>query len=63
MFPLCQSDLPTSDISLFTNNKSEEITRLCPTVDYTPAEYITLFFTDIGIITPTAVAEEFLNMI
>jgi len=33
-----------------------------PLVDYTPAEYLTLLFTDIGILTPTAVSDELIKL-
>ena len=33
-----------------------------PLIDYTPAEYLTLLFTDIGILTPTAVSDELIKL-
>eukprot|EP00112_Aurelia_sp_Birch-Aquarium-sp1_P019380 Seg4784.1 transcript_id=Seg4784.1/GoldUCD/mRNA.D3Y31 product="Translation initiation factor eIF-2B subunit alpha" protein_id=Seg4784.1/GoldUCD/D3Y31 len=33
-----------------------------PLVDYTPPSYITLLFTDLGVLTPSAVSDELLNL-
>jgi len=33
-----------------------------PLIDYTPPEYLTLLFTDIGILTPTAVSDELIKL-
>ena len=33
-----------------------------PTVDYTSAEYITLLFTDLGVLTPSAVSDELIRL-
>lgn len=33
-----------------------------PLVDYTPPTYITLLFTDLGILTPSAVSDELINL-
>jgi translation initiation factor eIF-2B subunit alpha len=32
------------------------------TIDFTPAEYITLLFTDLGVLTPAAVSDELIRM-
>ena len=32
------------------------------TIDFTPAEYITLLFTDLGVLTPAAVSDELINL-
>ena len=31
-------------------------------IDYTPAEYITLLFTDLGVLTPAAVSDELIRL-
>lgn len=31
-------------------------------IDYTPPEYLTLLFTDIGILTPIAVSDELIKL-
>lgn len=33
-----------------------------PTIDFTPAEYITLLFTDLGVLTPSAVSDELIRL-
>ncbi|CAN0454678.1 unnamed protein product, partial [Laminaria digitata] len=33
-----------------------------PSVDYTSAEYITLLFTDLGVLTPSAVSDELIRL-
>ena len=33
-----------------------------PAVDYTPPEYITLLFTDLGVLTPSAVSDELIRL-
>lgn len=33
-----------------------------PSVDFTPSEFITLLFTDIGVLTPAAVSDELIRM-
>jgi translation initiation factor eIF-2B subunit alpha len=33
-----------------------------PCVDYTPAKYITLLFTDLGVLTPSAVSDELIRL-
>lgn len=33
-----------------------------PTHDYTPPSYITLLFTDLGILTPSAVSDELIKL-
>jgi translation initiation factor eIF-2B subunit alpha len=33
-----------------------------PTIDYTPPSYITLLFTDVGVLTPSAVSDELIKM-
>jgi translation initiation factor eIF-2B subunit alpha len=41
-----------------------KITKLFPhaTVDFTPAKYITLLFTDLGVLTPAAVSDELIRL-
>jgi len=33
-----------------------------PKCDYTPAKYITLLFTDLGVLTPAAVSDELIKL-
>lgn len=38
------------------------ITAQQPVIDFTPAEYISLLFTDLGILTPAAVSDELIRL-
>ena len=33
-----------------------------PSVDFTPAKFITLLFTDLGVLTPSAVSDELIRL-
>lgn len=63
LFPLHQSDVPREEAPvdfgplLPTGVKVEN-----PTRDFTPAEYITLLITDLGILTPSTVRDELFQM-
>ena len=39
-----------------------DLTHEHPMVDYTPPAYITLLFTDLGILTPSAVSDELIKL-
>ena len=78
LFPLNQADLPDSnskrlnfvDTTSFEKNGtpcnqvdlSDQIEVENPPCDYTPAKYITLLFTDLGILTPSAVSDELIRL-
>jgi len=70
MFPLNQKDLgsanETHQTKLCTCNiqNQPEITApiLNPRNDYTPPNYITLLFTDLGVLTPSAVSDELIKL-
>jgi translation initiation factor eIF-2B subunit alpha len=38
------------------------VTGVSPACDYTPANYITLLFTDLGVLTPSAVSDELIKL-
>ncbi|XP_018056280.1 PREDICTED: translation initiation factor eIF-2B subunit alpha [Atta colombica] len=62
IYPLNQIDLPnefkyTYSVLLTKNLKKEH-----PLVDYTPPHYISLLFTDLGILTPSAVSDELIKL-
>ena len=57
MYPISQVDVQ-QNLSKFTN-KEEGDDIIC---DYTPPEFINLFFTDIGILTPSAVSDELIQI-
>ncbi|CAF4595958.1 unnamed protein product, partial [Rotaria magnacalcarata] len=40
----------------------ENLANEHPLVDYTPPVYITLLFTDIGLLTPSAVSDELMKL-
>ena len=70
-FPLNQYDLPTmSSAMLYSGDSStaesgtdqQLVHRNHPTIDYTPPSYITLLFTDVGILTPSAVSDELIKL-
>ena len=56
LYPLDQSDIPQIKI------EDENIESNYNYCDYTPPEFITLLFTDIGIFTPSAVSDELIQM-
>jgi len=39
-----------------------DLTQEHPMVDYTPPAYLTLLFTDLGILTPSAVSDELIKL-
>ena len=41
---------------------ADKLTLLNPSCDYTPPEFLTLLFTDIGILTPSAVSDELIKL-
>ena len=57
-YPICQEDLP--DEYLYPASDKERSGP--PLVDYTPPSLITLLFTDLGILTPSAVSDELINL-
>eukprot|EP01137_Pigoraptor_chileana_P014121 Opistho-2@68377 len=68
LFPLNQYDLPTpskTDDSFVMEQYaplSDGIKFMNPTVDYTPPAYISLLFTDLGVLTPSAVSDELIKL-
>ena len=72
VYPLCQRDISdmcgglTAEDAVFGNGKrtasAVEVTFDRYTIDFTPAEYITLLFTDLGVLTPAAVSDELIKL-
>mmetsp|Transcript_12485 Transcript_12485/g.18193 ORF Transcript_12485/g.18193 Transcript_12485/m.18193 type:complete len:314 (-) Transcript_12485:26-967(-) len=64
LFPLSQRDLPDSTLAklepLQTSEAVENI--LTPVCDLTPPALITLLFTDLGILTPSAISDELIQV-
>eukprot|EP00607_Mallomonas_marina_P009076 CAMPEP_0182419340 /NCGR_PEP_ID=MMETSP1167-20130531/3788_1 /TAXON_ID=2988 /ORGANISM="Mallomonas Sp, Strain CCMP3275" /LENGTH=108 /DNA_ID=CAMNT_0024594185 /DNA_START=669 /DNA_END=992 /DNA_ORIENTATION=+ len=59
LYPLSQRDV--TDLCLCPSSPvSSSVTP--PQIDYTPAEYLSLLFTDIGVLTPAAVSEELIRL-
>ena len=53
------------DIALLSNNDEDEIVKVQfdhTHIDYTPAQYITLLVTDLGVLTPAAVSDELIRL-
>lgn len=72
LYPLNQKDLPTCTTTFSpattTNSVGEEfqldssVRLLHPQVDFTPAKLIKLLFTDLGVLTPSAVSDELIRL-
>ncbi|XP_049870807.1 translation initiation factor eIF-2B subunit alpha [Pectinophora gossypiella] len=62
-YPLNQKDVPKEFKYLSSHIKSDkDLKKVHPLVDYTPPKYLTLLFTDLGILTPSAVSDELINL-
>ena len=67
-FPLNQSDYEQTRVPLAPcwSDTSESLSAApettSATCDYTPPSYITLLFTDLGILTPSAVSDELIKL-
>jgi translation initiation factor eIF-2B subunit alpha len=48
--------------SLVHTGPKTKFDHLNLTIDFTPAEYITLLFTDLGVLTPAAVSDELIRL-
>jgi translation initiation factor eIF-2B subunit alpha len=68
LFPLNQSELPESEsdqMPLIPPNGQvlpPNVKVDNPSCDYTPPSYITLLFTDLGVLTPSAVSDELIKL-
>jgi len=61
-YPLSQQDLPQECRRPSSSESTDETADLYTTVDYTPPNHITLLFTDLGILTPSAVSDELIKL-
>ena len=59
-YPVCQEDLPQE--YLYPPSQRGQDDPGAPLVDYTPPSLLTLLFTDLGILTPSAVSDELINL-
>ena len=68
VFPLNQYDLPSTASCNLLLTQDDPMPRDGllvedhPTIDYTPPSYITLLFTDIGVLTPSGVSDELIKL-
>ncbi|CAF4628484.1 unnamed protein product, partial [Rotaria magnacalcarata] len=64
-YPLNNCDLPDHfkyKASTIARSNGKNLESEHPLVDYTPPAYITLLFTDIGTLTPSAVSDELIKL-
>ncbi|EZA48283.1 Translation initiation factor eIF-2B subunit alpha [Ooceraea biroi] len=61
IYPLNQVDLP-NEFKYTSSTLSNDLKKEHPLVDYTPPHYISLLFTDLGILTPSAVSDELIKL-
>ena len=68
LFPLTQEEIPNRMDKAFTpcevcqRGVSADIPVFNPASDYTPPTYITLLFTELGVLTPSAVSDELIRL-
>lgn len=63
LYPLNQQDMPDKfKYHASAINEGANLNEEHPLVDYTPPAYITLLFTDLGILTPSAVSDELIKL-
>uniref|UniRef100_A0A1B6FR79 Translation initiation factor eIF2B subunit alpha n=1 Tax=Cuerna arida TaxID=1464854 RepID=A0A1B6FR79_9HEMI len=61
VYPLNQRDLQNK-FKYKASMLDEDLSKVHPLVDYTPPAYITLLFTDLGTLTPSAVSDELIKL-
>ena len=61
--------IATNDVETFDSGSGdapaetvEDIYYELPVIDFTPSNFITLLFTDIGVLTPAAVSDELIRL-
>ncbi|XP_033747563.1 translation initiation factor eIF-2B subunit alpha-like [Pecten maximus] len=63
LFPLNQHDVPNQfKYHASTLRTTTDLSKEHPLVDYTPPSYITLLFTDLGVLTPSAISDELIKL-
>lgn len=66
MYPLAQRDVAEIVNGQFTEVVGEQSSLLTnyshSSIDFTPAQYISLLFTDLGVLTPAAVSDELIKL-
>lgn len=61
-FPLNQKDVRNEFKYPASIRSGKDLSKQHPLVDYTPPEYIDLMFTDLGVLTPSAVSDELIKL-
>ncbi|XP_014208633.1 translation initiation factor eIF-2B subunit alpha [Copidosoma floridanum] len=61
IYPLNQVDLP-DEFKYTSSTLRKDVSKEHPLVDYTPPHYISLLFTDLGILTPSAISDELIKL-
>ncbi|XP_056313098.1 translation initiation factor eIF-2B subunit alpha [Danio aesculapii] len=63
LYPLNQQDVPDRfKYKADVLKKAEDLNQEHPLIDYTPPSLITLLFTDLGVLTPSAVSDELIKL-
>ncbi|XP_038061829.1 translation initiation factor eIF-2B subunit alpha-like isoform X1 [Patiria miniata] len=63
IYPLNQQDVPNEYKYHASTLKSfSDLSHAHPLIDYTPPTYITLLFTDLGVLTPSAISDELIKL-
>lgn len=62
LYPLDQSDVPSQSSTPLADDLPDSVAVYNPSVDFTPAKFITLLFTDLGVLTPSAVSDELIRL-
>ncbi|CAH0478082.1 unnamed protein product [Peronospora belbahrii] len=67
LYPLTQRDLPQKHMAAISGGELTDVTIQnvsyeSPFFDYTPPGYIALMFTDLGVLTPSAVSDELIKL-
>ncbi|KAJ7987043.1 hypothetical protein DPEC_G00334670 [Dallia pectoralis] len=63
LYPLNQQDVPDRfKYKADTLNTVSDLSEEHPVIDYTPPSLITLLFTDLGVLTPSAVSDELIKL-
>lgn len=64
LYPLNQADVPTKIKykACVRKNDNADLSQEHPCIDYTPPSLISLLITDLGVLTPSAVSDELINL-
>ena len=62
LYPLTQTDFPQQNIAVRPVVGYEDIPVVATMSDFTPPAYISLLFTELGVLTPSAVSDELIKL-